>query len=557
MFNRTNYTYYSRFMLLLLAGLVLLSCEKSKTLAEDPYAGGKTVLDINFETKSGDLEETNVNEELQLKVRGLVKYKGQFKFFINDVETEILSYSDSTLNFIIPESASTGSVWVIADGQTFFGPIVKVGGKVSLDESFKVVNGAMRLKSDGSATIYDIIELPSGRFWLGGAFNDFEQKGSEAKPIGGIVQLADNGGYATNDIDFGIGLIGGGQTIFSINRIGTGNENGKFIIAGSFTGYNSKRTNRQTINNITRLLGNGKLDTIVTSDIVNPKPAETWKNKDTIPAFNGGVDGVVRKTFVFGDKIYVIGNFQNYKRIYYPNSTHDEKVFDVTRMLQLVRMNMDGSMDSTFHYDEVAKQSARAANGGITDAMMQEDGKLILVGNFTSFNNTPVGRIVRLNLDGSVDPSFSSAAGANGDINSIRFNESTKKIMISGSFTSFGGASISGIAMLNQDGSLDANFQPESLTGGGATFAAQLKNEKILVAGTFSKYGEYVRQGFMILNPDGSLAQGYNNTGGFVGRVYDMVEKTSEEGLKVTLVGDITRFNATLPKNILRIIISN
>lgn len=558
MLNRIKYAHILSSTLLMCVVVFVVSCTKSAELAEDPYAGGKQVLDINFESKTGDLEEVNTHEELQLKIRGLMKYENQFKFYVNEIEADVINFTDSTLNFIVPGKASTGSVWVVANGQTFFGPIIKVSGKVSVDDSFKAGNGARRLKADGPATIFDMIELPNGKFWLGGSFDDFDQKGSEDKPIGGIVQLNAEGAYSTADgIDYGIGLVGGSQTIYSISRINTGGQNGKYIIAGSFTGYNSKRGNRQTINNITRLLSNGKLDTIVTSEIVNPKPEETWKNSDTIPAFNGGVDGVVRKTFLFGEKIYVVGNFQNYRRIYYPNSTYNEKVYDVTRMLQMVRLNIDGSMDSTFHYNEATHQSATAANGGITDAMMQEDGKLILVGNFTTFNGITVNRIVRLNLDGSVDASFSTGAGADGEITSIRYQAATRKIVLTGSFTSFDGQAIAGIAMLNEDGSIDNSFKPEVISGGGANFAAQLNSGKLLVTGTFSNYGDYVRQGLMILEADGSVAEGYNNTGGFEGKVYDMIENTTPEGSMVTLVGDISRFNTTLPKNILRIKISN
>lgn len=541
----------------LCAATFFLSCEKKNELADDPYAGGKQVLDINFVSKAGDLDVVNSGAELELKVRGLLKYADQFQFFVNEIETEVLAYTDSTLRFIVPQQASTGSVWIIADEQTFFGPVIKVGGKVSVDESFKIINGAARLEADGSATVFDTQILPNGKFWLTGGFNTFEQKGTEDKPNGGIVQVNADGAYDTGDVNFGIGAVGGARTIYSVNRIGAGTQSGKYIIAGHFNAYNSERTNRQTINNVTRLNDNGTLDTMTTADIVNPKPAEIWKNQDTVATFNGGVDGVIRKTFIFGEQIYVIGNFQNYKRIYYPNSTWDEKVYDVTRMLQLVRMNMDGSMDSSFHYNAVEKQSPRGGNGGISDAIMQTDGKLILAGNFTTFNGVTANRIVRLNLDGSVDDSFLAGTGANGDISSIRYNATTNKITLSGVFTSFNDKALSGVAVLNADGSLDPNFAGEEISGGGVTFAAQLNNGRIIVTGTFKKYGDYGRQGFMILESNGQIDPAYNNTGGFQGRVYDMVETAATGGTKVMLVGDIARFNTMFPKNVLRIFIAN
>jgi uncharacterized delta-60 repeat protein len=546
---------------------LMVACKKGKGLTDDPYAGGKAVLGITFISKTTDPDIVTAGSTLNLQVNGLMKYKDNFKLYVNEIEAEVLNYTDSTIQFKVPLVASTGSVWITSQGQSFFGPIVKIGGKVNVDATFKIVNGAGSVSGSGNTAVYDAEKLPSGRFWLTGGFSNFEQKGTEKLPNGGIVQLNPDGSYNTTDINFGKGAVGGLKAIYSISRISTGAQSGKFIIAGSFSAYNSTRSNRQTLNNITRLNANGSLDTIKTADvdamgnslvpIVNPKPGETWKNGDTVAAFNAGVDGMVRKTFVWGEQIYIIGNFQNFKRMYYPNSTYDEKVFDVTKMKQIVRVNADGSMDSTFHYNKSTRQSAAAGNGAIIDATMQSDGKLILVGSFSSFNGISANRIVRLNLDGSVDQTFNAGTGADGDIYSIRYNATTNKIVVSGNFTSFNGKNSSGLALLNADGSTVSTFSGLAISGGIATFAAQLNNGKILVAGSFNRYSDYLRQGFVILEANGQLAAGYNNTGGFQGRVYDMIETATSTGSEVILVGDISRFNSTLPHNVLRLIISN
>ncbi|CAH0146394.1 hypothetical protein SRABI27_00420 [Pedobacter sp. Bi27] len=565
----TNIKYRTGLLVAVVISLasLMVSCEKSKGLADDPYAGGKQVLGITFISKTTDPDIVNAGTTLNLQVKGLMKYKDNFKLYVNEIEAEVLNYTDSTIQFKVPLTASTGSVWITSQGQSFFGPIVKVGGKVAVDPTFKIINGAGNVAAAGITTVFDIEKLPSGRFWLGGGFTSFEQRGTLLSPNGGIAQIDADGTYITSDINFGKGVMGGIGIITSINRISSGSQNGKFIIAGSFSSFNSWRLNRQTLNNITRLNANGTLDTIKTADkdalgnslvpIVNPKPGETWKNGDTVAAFNAGVDGLVRKTFVFGEQIYIVGSFQNFKRMYYPNSSYDEKVYDVTRMKQIVRVNADGSMDSTFHYNKNTRQSAAAGNGGISDATMQSDGKLILVGGFTTFNGVTANRIVRLNLDGSVDQSFSAGAGADGDIYSIRYNSTTDKIVVSGNFTTFNGKASSGIALLNSNGSLVSTFIGASITGGIATFAGQLNNGKIIVAGSFNKYGDYLRQGFMILEPNGQLAVGYNNTGGFQGRISDMIETPISNGSQVILVGDIIRFNSILPHNVLRLIISN
>lgn len=553
--NQTNMLTDIKYkMKLLLVGIIcaiatIVSCKKPTGLAEDPYAGGKKPLDITFISKTTDPEVVKAGDVLSLKVKGLQKYINDFKVYVNEVEADVIkeSTNDSTLTFKIPLEASTGSMWITSQSQTFFGPIVKIGGKLEIDGSWKIINGA-------NGPVYDIEALPSGRYWAVGLFNSFELKGTEALPNGGIAQILADGTYATTDINFGKGARG---VITSIARISTGDQTGKFIISGSFSAYNSTRPNRQTLNSIARLNANGTLDSVVVSDIVNPKPQETYKNADTLSAFNAGVDGQVIKSFIFNDKIYFVGYFNNFKRMFLRNSTYDDKAYDLTRMRQMVRVDMSGAMDSTFYYNQTTRQSEAGPNGTIRDAMMQSNGQLILVGNFTTFNGKPANRIVRLNLDGSVDNSFGAGSGANDDINSIRFNEKTQQIVISGSFNTFNGKTAPGINLLDKNGANISTFTPQVISGGIATFAGQLDNGKIIVTGSFLKYGTYLRQGFMVLDPTGQLSIGYNNTGGFQGRVYDMIETATATGSKVILVGNILRFNSALPHNLLRLNFNN
>lgn len=534
-----------------------VSCQKEKGLTEDPYAGGKKPLDLTFVTKTIDPDVVNPGDVLSVKVKGLAKYISDFKVYVNEIEAEVVpaSTNDSTLTFKVPLTASTGSMWITSQGQSFFGPIVKVGGKISVDASWKIINGSV--SANGFSTVLDIETLPGGNYLVGGEFNDFELKGTEKLPIGGIAQITGDGAYTTSGLNFGKGVGGALKQINSIVRIPTGSQAGKYIIAGSFTSFNSTRPNRQTLNNVARLNTAGTLDSLILRDVINPKPQETFKNGDTVSAFNAGVDGMVRKAFVFNEQIYLVGNFNNYKRMYLPNSSYDEKVYDYTRMRQMVRVNMDGSMDSTFHYNKSTRQSAIGANGIVLDAMMQADGKLILVGTFSTFNGVQANRIVRLNLDGSVDNSFGAGTGANSDINSIRYNATTNKIVIGGSFTTFNGKTATGVNLLNADGTNVATFNSQAITGGITTFAGQLNNGKIIVSGSFNKYGDYLRQGFMVLEANGQLAVGYNNTGGFQGMIYDMVETPITGGSQVILVGNILRFNSTFPHNLLRLNFSN
>lgn len=528
-------------LLLVLLVLGLYSCKK-EIIGENPYGGGKEPLGIKFGVGLPDPETATPGSEVNVIIRGLKKFENNYKFYVNEVEATVVAFTDSTARIKVPDNASSGGMSVISEGQTFFGPLLRIDGKVSTDGSFQAPVGS-------NSTIYDIMRLPNANYLLAGSFNDFDNKGNVKLPIGAIAQITSQGAYATS-LDFGKGALG---AINSVNRL----NNGKFLISGFFFNFNSTRSKRNNINSIATLNSDGTLDSTII-DVINPTPNDFKKNKDTVPTFNGGVDGLIRKSFVFNDRIYAIGSFTSYVRVFYERSTYDTKVYDVTRVKQMVCMKMDGAMDSTFHFDKVTKQSPAAGNGAITDAIQQADGKLILVGDFSTFNGVAANHIVRINLDGSVDQSFMAGAGADNSITSVTYNATTNKILITGSFTTYGGSAKKGVAMLNADGSIDNTFNFGATASGVATYAAQLNNGKVIVSGNFKTYNTVIRQGFMILNADASLAAGYNNTGQFTGQIYKIIETTSSFGNPaVILVGSIQRFDNKKFGNIVRVELKN
>ena len=528
-------------LLLALLVLGLYSCKK-EIIGENPYGGGKEPLGIKFGTGLPDPETALPGSEVNVSIRGLKKFENNYKFYVNEVEATVLAFTDSTARIKVPENASSGGMTVISEGQTFFGPLLRIDGKASVDGSFLATVGS-------NSTIADILRLPNSNYLLTGSFSDFDNKGNIKIPIGGIAQVTSQGVYATT-LNFGKGALG---SINSVNRL----SNGKFLISGFFSSFNSTRGKRININSIATLNSDGTLDSTIL-DVINPTPNDIMKNRDTVPTFNGGVAGFIRKSFVFNERIYAVGRFESYVRVFYDRSTYDAKVYDVTRIKQMVCMKMDGAMDSTFHFDQVTKQSPAAGNGAIQDAIQQADGKLILVGDFSTFNGEPAGHIVRINLDGSVDKTFNAGAGADNNITSITYNATTNKILIAGTFSTYAGGAKKGVAMLNADGSLDNSFNFGTIAAGIATHAAQLNNGKVIVSGNFKTYNNIIRQGFMVLNADASLAAGYNNTGQFTGQIYKIIETTSSFGNPaIILVGSIQRFDNKRYGNIVRVELKN
>ncbi len=524
----------SALLLLVLAGL---SCKKESVIQDDPYKGGKESLGVKFFGDEPDPNAGAPGDEVTFSIRGLAKYEGKFEFLINETKAELVTFSDSTLTVKIPLNASTGGTTLLLEGQSFFGPKFTVQGKVSIDPAFKAINGA-------NGAINDIISTPDGGYLLVGGFTNFESQ-APAIPVNHIVAISNDGVFQNTLLS----KLGSNGSILSVNQL----PSGKYIVAGSFNNYN-KRTG---MNGITRLNSNGSLDTTIVQ-VINAVPDRPALGYDTVAAFNGGVVGGlfggVSKSFVRNNKITLLGRFEYYASYYYPRSTRDFKVTDLTRMAQFVRLKENGEMDSTFNYDPTTKQGYAGSNGPVNDAFMQSDGKIVAVGTFSTFNGIQANNIVRLNDDGSIDQSFAVGTGADGPINSVSYNSVTGRIMLSGNFKVFNGKPYNGVVMLNANGSVDESFKFGQPAGGVPNYAVQLNNGKVIVSGDFSTYNNIVRQGFMILGQDGALAPGYNNTGAFQGRITKMVQTTSALGYPaVLLVGDFSKFDNQKAGGIVRV----
>ncbi|SDM62537.1 protein of unknown function [Pedobacter steynii] len=99
------------------------------------------------------------------------------------------------------------------------------------------------------------------------------------------------------------------------------------------------------------------------------------------------------------------------------------------------------------------------ANAGVSQILDLLDGRHLIVGAFTNYNNKglirPINRIVSTFSDFSFDASLRSGKGANGMISSIL--EHNDKYLIAGSYSGYDQRidNISNITMLNKNGSID------------------------------------------------------------------------------------------------------
>src|SRR5205814_6841029 len=101
----------------------------------------------------------------------------------------------------------------------------------------------------------------------------------------------------------------------------------------------------------------------------------------------------------------------------------------------IMRLNADGTRDATFN------ASGTGANGNVYAVAVQPDGKIVIGGDFTSYNPgaATTQRIMRLNADGTPDASFNAGgAGADGTVRAVAM-QPDGSIVIGGDFTSYNG----------------------------------------------------------------------------------------------------------------------
>ncbi|WP_345208931.1 DUF5008 domain-containing protein [Mucilaginibacter gynuensis] len=525
-----------------LSTVAIQGCKKEQTTFEDPYADAKSPLGIEI---NRSLAPVPANGEsgtvVTFQARGLKQYEGKLKFMFNGEEGEVTEVTESTIKVKVPDAGSTGVTSISVSDQLVIGPIFTVNGLVNIDPSFRATAGT-------NGVVNQAYPLADGRYFVIGGFNNYDNKGTTT-PLNRIVRVSADFEF---DRTFRTGKGANGQ-LSKIIEI----SNNKYVISGGFSGYGGRPDN---ISNITTLNINGSIDTMGIKTYRRPGLLDTIK---FFPRFNGGTNEYIDKIYKHQNKILATGRFRYYVTRTYTEASYDFQrdtvILDSTEIRQIVRFNLDGSLDKSFRFNATTNKGLPAANGPI-DSYMHTTGalneKLVIFGNFTTFDSSPANRLVRLNVDGGIDNTFNVGSGTDNSINYLTYNSVTKKYLITGAFRSYNGKPALGIALLNEDGTLDESFQAKSYEGGFYGFSKQLDNGWIVVSGSFKKYNNVTRSGFMIIDNKGDFVPKYNATGPFGGYLTDIVETKSADGKKaLLLLGGYYRFDNLPVYNITRVTI--
>ena len=255
---------------------------------------------------------------------------------------------------------------------------------------------------NSAGTIYSLeLDEANNALYVGGAFTTFN-----GVAINRLVKIDATTGQLDSVFNIGTGF---GGAVYETILDGLG---GLYVI-GAFTTFNGA-SNARII----------KLDAALGS-------------KDTSFVNGTGFNSIPQDMVFDGTYLYVVGFFNTYKGTSSP---------------RIVKIDTSGNIDATFNVGTGFVGSPYGVD-------LDSTGRVIVVGNMTDYNGTPVNGLVAIDSVGSLDATFMSNIGTSfalGYTNSIPFAavviDANDSIYISGGFTSFNGQNFNNFLKLSSTG---------------------------------------------------------------------------------------------------------
>ncbi|HEX8268406.1 MAG TPA: delta-60 repeat domain-containing protein, partial [Flavobacterium sp.] len=295
-----------------------------------------------------------------------------------------------------------GGVFTVV-GTTAIKNIARLNADGTVDTSF---NPAPTGTRGTNAEVHALTMQDDGKILIGGVFTLFNGAGNKR-----LVRLNPDG---TQDATFNAtGTPTGEIRVIALQK--TGANAGKIIVGGFFTGFTG-----YTKNKILRLLPNGDFD----------------------PTFNTTGNGATGGDAVFDvyvrpdDSMYAVGKFTKY------NNVDKRSIVFLNAEGGLVTAFNPGGIGVSN-----AESSIGTGSGyNIFAILPQPDGKLLIGGNFTQYNGTNIPKgITRLTDNGLLDDTFLTGAGFTGGTEVYQGKSVVRhitlqvdgKILVSGDFTQY------------------------------------------------------------------------------------------------------------------------
>lgn len=315
------------------------------------------------------------------------------------------------------------------------------GQQLQFDASFPGNTGA-------SGAVFCVQALPNDRVVLAGDFTHYA-----GQPARSVVRILPSG---QRDTTFQMGTGASGR----VNSMRVA-SNGDVILAGLFETYNGAASK-----NIVKVLANGQRDT----------------------SFNvgTGLNNEVLGMEAYADGSVLVGGFFGQFR-----------GLSVTQPLKIA---------STGQRDTAFNAGGTGTVGLIEVIRRQQDDKILLAGTITQYNGQPVGRgIIRLLPNGQRDTTFNTGSGlASGSFRAMEL-QSDGKIVLAGNFSSFNGTPVQRLIRLHPNGQLDSSFLINTPFTATIVSIVVRKNGNIVAFGNYSQVVGQLPHAIAEFSPNGMM----------------------------------------------------
>ena len=326
-----------------------------------------------------------------------------------------------------------GGDFTTVDGYTYR-RIARLQPNGVLDPSFNPGFGV-------DATVFAVAIDASGKILIGGAFSQVNNTNR--------VRIARLNADGSLDRTFYAGLTGANGTVRAIAV----QTDGRILIGGDFTTVNTQLRGR-----LARLNPDGSLDGTFT------------------PSFSDSVSTLALQA---DGGILVGGQFSTVNGTNRPN---------------LARLLANGQLDAAF-------LPSNGPNARVSSVLVQPDGRILLGGVFMSVGGSTAPRLARLNANGSVDSTFSVGSGPSAALSAVALH-SSGRIIIAGDFTSYNGQTRARVARLRPTGALDSTFDPGLGPDNSVGALAVQPNSAVIIGGAFTNVNTLPRRYIARLHGD-------------------------------------------------------
>ncbi|TQV89522.1 Calx-beta domain-containing protein [Aliikangiella coralliicola] len=380
-----------------------------------------------------------------------------------------------------------------------------VGANVQLDQDFGssgIVLTNVQAADSGSQRVYNIIQLASGKLLaVGRSFG--EQESDENGHNFALVRYNADGSLDTTFGDNGLVTtsVGDYDLIRKVYEL----DDGKLLVGGY-----TQSGDRDFA--VARYLSNGELDT------------------------SFGDNGIVITDFGYNEEDYVAGMvMQSDGKPVLVAESYDGTSYFVA----LARYNTDGSLDTSFDGDGLLRLGAIGGEGDHPEAIIQQsDGKLLITGSATNALNDDLF-VVRLNQDGSMDTSFEgdgifAIEIEDGDDRGRELLEQADGKIIVAGYHHDNSKRNGHLIRLNADGSLDTTFDSDGIASFNlADFndrfysVVQQADGKLIAVGSGQSSDDIDQFLLVRFNEDGSLDTSFDSDGIVTTQFPDVEESKS------------------------------